>query len=117
VLDRPADMRKMLRQAVHPWLTMVAQYVRIGRDAGRHYPDLDPEAYVLHVMQLVVTAAAFAPVTSPFIESEAGARYPRELARIARSSLFSVAEDSSRSEPSRTPPRTASARRRASRPR
>jgi TetR/AcrR family transcriptional regulator len=88
VLDRPVEMRKMLRQAVFPWLSMVAEYVRTGRDAGRHYPELDPEAYVLHVMQLVVTAASFAPVTSAFIESEADVRYQRELARIARSSLF-----------------------------
>jgi TetR/AcrR family transcriptional regulator len=117
VLDRPVEMRKMLRQAVNPWLSMVAQYVRTGRDGGRHYPDLDPEAYVLHVMQLVVTAAAFAPVTTPFIESEADVRYSQELARIARSSLFSAGALPLSQAPSRTPPRRASGRRRASPPR
>jgi TetR/AcrR family transcriptional regulator len=93
VLDRPAEMRKLLRQAVHPWLSTVAQYVRAGREAGRHYAEVDDEAYVLHVMQLVVTATACGSVTSSFIEGDAGARYERELARIARRSLFSPESD------------------------
>jgi TetR/AcrR family transcriptional regulator len=89
VLDRPVEMRKLLRRVVHPWLSTVAQYVRTGREAGRHYPDVDDEAYVLHVMQLVVAATACGSVTSAFIEKDAGRRYERELARIARSGLFS----------------------------
>ena len=92
VLDRPAEMRKMLRQAVHPWLSTVAHYVRAGREAGRHYPEVDDEAYVLHVMQLVVAAAACGPVTSSFIDGDPEARYQRELARIARHSLFSAGQ-------------------------
>jgi TetR/AcrR family transcriptional regulator len=87
-LDRPADLRKLLRGPVRPWLSAVAGYARAGRESGRHHIDVDEEAYVLHILQLVVTATACASVTSTVLESESGIRYPRELARIARTSLF-----------------------------
>lgn len=93
VLDRPAETSKMLRRTVHPWLSTVAQYVRVGREAGRHHPDVDEEAYVLHVMQLVVAATACGSVTSSFIERDGAARYDRELARVARRSLFSASAE------------------------
>lgn len=89
-LDRPTELRKMLRQIVRPWLSTVAQYVRVGREAGRHYADVDEELYVLHVIQLVVMATACGSVTSTLVETDVGARYDRELVRIARSSLFSI---------------------------
>jgi TetR/AcrR family transcriptional regulator len=87
-LDRPADMKKLLRGAVRPWLDAVAAYVDSGRSTGRHYPDVDAEAYVLHILQLVMAASASAPVTSTVLEGDARARYERELARIAHASLF-----------------------------
>jgi TetR/AcrR family transcriptional regulator len=87
-LDRPVEQRKMLRRVMGPWLAMVAAYVRVGREAGRHYADVDDEAYVLHVIQLAVMATACGPVTSAILEGDAAARYDRELVRIARRSLF-----------------------------
>jgi TetR/AcrR family transcriptional regulator len=90
-LDRPAELRKLLRGSMRPWLSAVAEYVRAGREGGRHHADLDDEAYVLHIAQLVVTATACASVTSAVLPTAAGVRYERELARIARSSLFSPA--------------------------
>lgn len=86
-LDRPAETRGMLR-AIAPVLRGIAGYIRAGsyeRDGG-----LDPDAYVLHVMQMVIGAAAIAEVTRPMLgtDAEGRARYDGELARIARSSLF-----------------------------
>jgi AcrR family transcriptional regulator len=95
-LDRPGELRKLLR-GVRPWLSAVAQYVRSGRESGRHHADIDDEAYVLHILQFVIAAAACASASSAVLESNAGGRYDRELARIARSSLFLP-----RSEPKRT---------------
>jgi AcrR family transcriptional regulator len=86
-LDRPADMRKLLRGPVKPWLSAISDYVRAGQKAGTHHADLDPEAYVVHVLQLVIAASASAPVFTALLDSRA--RYDGELARIARSSLFS----------------------------
>jgi AcrR family transcriptional regulator len=88
-LDRPVELRAMLRRLVRPWLSMVSQYVRAGREAGRNYADLDDEAWVLHAIQMVLMATACGSVTSTVLEgADATARYDRELVRMARSSLF-----------------------------
>jgi AcrR family transcriptional regulator len=101
VLDRPEETKKLLSRTVYPWLTTIAQYVQIGRDAGRHYADVDAEAYVVHVMQLVVAATACGPVTSSFLANGADKRYERELARMARRSLFTPASDAQAPTPRR----------------
>jgi AcrR family transcriptional regulator len=85
-LDRPAEMRKLLRGPVKPWLNVISDFVRAGQESGTHHADLDPEAYVVHILQLVIAAAASAPVFTALVDSRA--RYDAELARIARSSLF-----------------------------
>lgn len=86
-LDRPAEARDMLR-AIAPILHGIAGYIRAGR--GDDDDELDPDAYVLHVMQLVIGAAAVAEVTTAMLGpgAQGRARYDRELARLARSSLF-----------------------------
>jgi AcrR family transcriptional regulator len=91
VLDRPAEARKILAGPVRPWVEAIAGYIRRGQEGGEHHTDADAEAYVVHVLQLVLVAAAAAPVASAPLGSsakEARARYDRELSRIARASLF-----------------------------
>jgi AcrR family transcriptional regulator len=88
VLDRPQESKKLLRGPVRPWLAAVAEYIRAGQESGRHFADVDAEAYVLHVLQLVLAATASMTVTSVVIGDDARARYDKELARIARASLF-----------------------------
>lgn len=85
VLDRPAQAREMLR-AITPILRGVAGYIRAG--LGERDDDVDPDAYVLHVMQMVIGAAAMAEVTTALLAGDGRARYDRELARIAKASLF-----------------------------
>jgi TetR/AcrR family transcriptional regulator len=99
-LDRPAEMKRLLRGPVRPWLAAVAEYIRLGQSTGRHFADVDPEAYVVHVLQLVLASAASASVTRAALDDDARARgsaeggtrppnrYDRELARIAKASLF-----------------------------
>jgi len=89
VLDRPAEMKKLLRGPVKPWLEAVAGYIRSGQEAGKHHMDVDAEAYVVHIMNLVITAAACAPVMNSALDDDARSRHDTELGRIARSSLFS----------------------------
>ncbi|MDC0742026.1 TetR/AcrR family transcriptional regulator [Polyangium mundeleinium] len=90
-LDRPAEMRKLLRGPVRPWLEAVAGYIRSGQAAGKHHADVDPEAYVVHVMLFVISAVASASVMQGALDDEARARSDKELARIARASLFTPA--------------------------
>jgi AcrR family transcriptional regulator len=88
MLDRPTEMRRILRGAVRPWLDAIADYIRAGQDGGRHFADADAEAYVVHMLQLVISATASAPVTSSVLDGDAATRYDHELVRIARASLF-----------------------------
>ena len=85
-MDRPAEARDMLK-AIAPILRGVAGYIRAG--IGEREVDIDPDAYVLHVMQMVIGAAAVGDVTHVMLGSDGQGRYDRELARIAKSSLFS----------------------------
>jgi TetR/AcrR family transcriptional regulator len=87
-LDRPAEIRKLLRGPVRRWHAAIGQYVSAGRDSGHHFADVDPEAYVIHILLLVITATASAAVATAVLETDAHPRYDRELARIARASLF-----------------------------
>jgi hypothetical protein len=66
----------------------VAGYIRAG--VGDGADDIDPDAYVIHVMQLVIGAAAMADVTAVMLGPDAGSRerYDRELTRIAKAGLF-----------------------------
>jgi AcrR family transcriptional regulator len=99
-LDRPAEARAMLR-ATLPILEGVAGYIRKGREAAR----IDPEAYVLHVMQMVIGAAAVGDVTAPALGSgtPGWARYHHELARIAKVALFGAASPRPRPRPRAEP--------------
>jgi TetR/AcrR family transcriptional regulator len=84
-LDRPSEMKKLLRGPVRPWLAAVAGYIDAGKKSGAHYEDVDSEAYVTLILQMVISSAASASVLSTVIDRE---RYDRELRRVARASLF-----------------------------
>jgi AcrR family transcriptional regulator len=89
-LDRPNEVRRILRGPLRPWLSAIAGYIEAGRRHGTHQADVDPEAYVMHILLLCVSAASVAGVCAAAFEG-AGARtrWDRELHRIARASLFS----------------------------
>jgi len=92
-LDRPAEMKKLLATTVRPWMLAIAEYIRKGQRHGEHFPDVDPEAYLLHVVNLVVGGIAiersFRPLVPAASGDEARQKYVRELVRIAKASLFS----------------------------
>jgi AcrR family transcriptional regulator len=92
MLDRPAELRKILKGAVRPWLAAIVEYIRAGQEGGRHFAEVDAEAYVIHVLQLVIGATASMSVTGALLDDDGKARYDRELARIARASLFAPRE-------------------------
>jgi AcrR family transcriptional regulator len=89
-LDRPAEVERLLRGPVRAWVGAIAAYIRDGQARGRHHADVDPEAYVAHILYFVIAATAAAGVTSAAIEPTAAGRerYERELGRIAKAALF-----------------------------
>ncbi|MCA9618382.1 MAG: TetR/AcrR family transcriptional regulator, partial [Myxococcales bacterium] len=94
ILDRPEDMQRRLEEHVRPWVDVVADYIRKGQRSGELHADVDPEAYILQVINLVVSGIAAAscldggllPAQSP--RGDAASRHARELMRIAKVSLF-----------------------------
>ncbi len=91
-LDRPEEIRELLRGPAHPWLSGVAGFIRRGQSGKRRRvgKDVDPEAYVVHVLLQVISAVAASSVCSVAVDPEVDGtwRYEHELARMARASLF-----------------------------
>jgi TetR/AcrR family transcriptional regulator len=106
MLDRPDAIRALLRDAVRPWLAAIADFIRAGQAGGAHHPDLDPEAYLLQMLQLVIAAGvsnAVLPVALDDDLAQARARSDRELDRIARTALFVARDPSPGAPPKRRP--------------
>ncbi|MBL8679031.1 MAG: TetR/AcrR family transcriptional regulator [Myxococcales bacterium] len=115
-LDRPTIVRRLLEGPVRPWLAAVAGYIQSGVDRGQHHSGLDPEAYVVHVLLLVLSAAAGVHVMPAALgASSSGAdavdRYSKELARLARSALFREPTPPRKTAPPREKPARTTARR------
>ena len=98
ILDRPDEIDALLRDQVRSWVTIVCDYIRKGQAQGRVYADVDPEAYVVQVSNLVLSGIATYQSLGPLIVGEHddggdGARklfqrHIRELLRVARRGLF-----------------------------
>lgn len=97
MLDRPDELEALFREYLGPWMTILSDYIRRGQQEGRVYPGLDPEAYILQIIHLVVGAIATGDVIGSLLdgseeESEVASRQLDELIRIAHSSLFVQSE-------------------------
>jgi len=93
LLDRPDDLAVRLETHVQPWVRVIADYIRKGQRGGEVHADLDPEAYILQVVNLVVSGIATGAsldrgMLPPGATTEPSDRHARELIRIARVSLF-----------------------------
>jgi TetR/AcrR family transcriptional regulator len=92
LLDNPEEMRRLLVDNLKPWLLLVAQYIREGQKTGIIHADLDPEAYVLNVIMLVLSNATVRSLAQSVLGSEArgdaAARQMSELLRFTRTALF-----------------------------
>jgi AcrR family transcriptional regulator len=89
LMDRPEDMRRQLGAAFRPWVALLAESIERGKRDRSLHGDVDPEAYVLHVVTLIVSGIAARPILGPIVPGDdQGRRYDKELLRIARASLF-----------------------------
>ena len=93
ILDSAQGIEALLNTHVRPWFAILCQHIRKGQAAGRIYSDVDPEAYILQMVNLVVCSIATYDMLGPLIEESAGdqrfiERHNRELLRVSRASLF-----------------------------
>lgn len=94
-LDRPKDVAGLLKGALRPWLNTIAAYIRTGQQTGRHYADVDPDAYVALILQFIVTSSASAALFVSALDGDRGEsheRLSRETERIAKASVFQTLE-------------------------
>ena len=85
ILDRPADVQALVDTHISPWVEVVCGYIRKGIERGEIAPDVEPRAYVLGVMHLILSAVATAECFGRVVDRE---RQIAEVLRIAKSSLF-----------------------------
>ncbi len=106
LLDRGGELHPLIDLHVLPWARIVCDYIRKGQAQGRLHADVDPQAYVLSVINLVLSSIALYGIADVVL-TEPGApkrktatsegadvdpaiapRLLHEIMRVAKSSLF-----------------------------
>lgn len=94
LLDRPGEMGALIAEHLQPWIGLIAEYIRGGQGRGELWEDVDPEAYVLNVVSLIVTTVAQDRTVGALGALFGGSgktarlRQAKELKRIAFAALF-----------------------------
>jgi len=92
VLDRPTLVSTLINSHVRPWVDIVTNYIKKGQERGTIYDDVDPEAYVVQVINLVIASVATHACIGGLVpEAQRGkvhSRHIDELVRVAKASLF-----------------------------
>lgn len=108
-LDRPEELRESIVVHMSPWVKVVCDNIRTGQERGMIHPDVDPEAYVTHVIALVISSVATFDTVGAVLhpgndgqgndgQQQQQARHVAELLRVARSSLFLPRDRADKSE-------------------
>ena len=84
MLDRPDHLRKRMDDYLGPYITILSDYIQKGVERGEVRKDVQPRAYVLHVIQMVVGGVATAASLGVISLDD----HVAETVRIARASLF-----------------------------
>jgi AcrR family transcriptional regulator len=89
-LDRPDEMRALLRLHASTWLGLVSDSIKKAQADGAMRAEVDAEAYVVQVIHLLVGCFAVGPVLGSVLGKGALPRLQRELKRVARASLMTT---------------------------
>jgi TetR/AcrR family transcriptional regulator len=92
-LDRPDELRALLATHVQPWVEVVAGQLDKGKSRGVVRPEVDTQAYALHVVAMVVSSIALLDSVRIVLGGEpdlatSQKRMMNELFRVARTSLY-----------------------------
>jgi AcrR family transcriptional regulator len=94
LLDNPEEMRRLVGDNLRPWTLLLAQYIREGQRIDLIHADVDPEAYVLNVIGLVLANVVSRPLVEAMMtgggvtREEVRGRQTQELFRLTRTALF-----------------------------
>ena len=84
LLDRPQEFRELMQKHVQPWVRATADFIRKGQENKRLWADVDPEAYVAVVINIIISTVA----TFEALGTTDFKRSTQESLRVAKSSLF-----------------------------
>lgn len=89
MLDRPDEMRALFAEHLEPYMQLVVDRIRDGQREGHTRRDVDPEAYVVHLMHAAVSAIAMGEATKHVLrEPPSVERQLAELVRLGKAALF-----------------------------
>lgn len=89
LLDRPDEMRELFHEHLQPWTSLLTDAIRVGQEAGSTRPELDPEAYVLQILQAAIGTVATGQASAHILPGAPDIdRQLTELHRLARVALF-----------------------------
>ena len=87
MMERPAEMRAGIEAHIAPWMAELAAAIRRGQANERLRPDLDPEAWSVEIVLLVLASFAAGPAVDGLLDDDPDRR-PFALVQIIRSSLY-----------------------------
>ncbi|MBJ79818.1 MAG: hypothetical protein CMH60_00715 [Myxococcales bacterium] len=89
LLDKPDELKEIIKRDLQPWLKLISKYIQRGQEEEIIHQDLNPEAYTMSVVILVLSTFALGQVRSAFIDSSNAETLAKdELIRFARTALF-----------------------------
>lgn len=87
-LDRPDAVRGMIATHLAPWMSLLTEYIELGKTEGRIHADLDAEAYVSEVVLLVLGHFALGGVAGAALQEPDEDRRRTELRRLCNAALY-----------------------------
>ena len=94
VVDRPRQTRERLGQSIRPWLQLLTAAIDEGKSVGRVRADVDPEAYLVQCIVMIVGSFVAADLGAEVFGGRDGARWAErqrnEARRMAQEALFST---------------------------
>lgn len=89
MLDRPDEMRALFARHLEPYVQLVIERIRDGQREGHTRRDVDPEAYVVHLVHAAVSVIAMGEATKHVLRDPPSVdRQLSELVRLGKAALF-----------------------------
>lgn len=92
ILDRPEEMSRRISTFVRPWIDVVAEQLERAKRRSRVRESLDPEAYAMNVLSMIVSGIAIVESLSVVFRDDPSRkshdRFVAEMIRVARASLY-----------------------------
>ncbi len=92
VVDRPQETKARLGAAIRPWLELLKGIIEDGQRAGRVRNDVDPEAYLVQCIVMIVGSVVGAELGKEVFgqpaQNDWNQRQRQEARRIAKQSFF-----------------------------